>query len=379
MKSMQPPLNTLPAPPTPLTLSASSTDAVREVFAEAASANTTRSYATALRYWAGWYAGRYGRPIEMPLDPSCVIQFVVDHLARRSGESLVWELPPALDAALVTARLKQRPGALKLPTIVHRVAVLSSAHQLLKLANPCDTPEVRQLLAKARRAAHKRGERPNKKTAITATELRAMIATCADDLVGKRDRALLYFAFASGGRRRSETAGARLENLSEIIGGYLYHLDVGKTLQDGVKAGGSPDKPILGEAAQALTAWIVAANIRQGPLFRQVAHGRVGLQLSPKSVATIIQNRARAAGLPGEYGGHSLRSGFVTEGARQGIALPAIMAMTDHRSVVSVIGYYHAGAAEINPAARLLEGAPADSAGSTGAGDGLDIQQRKPT
>lgn len=265
MKSMQPPLNTLPAPPTPLTLSASSTDAVREVFAEAASANTTRSYATALRYWAGWYAGRYGRPIEMPLDPSCVIQFVVDHLARRSGESLVWELPPALDAALVTARLKQRPGALKLPTIVHRVAVLSSAHQLLKLANPCDTPEVRQLLAKARRAAHKRGERPNKKTAITATELRAMIATCADDLVGKRDRALLYFAFASGGRRRSETAGARLENLSEIIGGYLYHLDVGKTLQDGVKAGGSPDKPILGEAAQALTAWIVAANIRQGP------------------------------------------------------------------------------------------------------------------
>lgn len=110
MKSMQPPLNTLPAPPTPLTLSASSTDAVREVFAEAASANTTRSYATALRYWAGWYAGRYGRPIEMPLDPSCVIQFVVDHLARRSGESLVWELPPALDAALVTARLKQRPG-----------------------------------------------------------------------------------------------------------------------------------------------------------------------------------------------------------------------------------------------------------------------------
>jgi len=34
-------------------LSQSSADAVREVFAEAASANTTRSYATALRYWAG--------------------------------------------------------------------------------------------------------------------------------------------------------------------------------------------------------------------------------------------------------------------------------------------------------------------------------------
>jgi integrase len=92
-------------------------------------------------------------------------------------------------------------------------------------------------------------------------------------------------------------------------------------------------------------------------LFRQLSNGLTGAGLSPKSVATIIQRRAQAAGLVGDFGGHSLRSGFVTEGARQGIALPAIMAMTDHRSVVSVIGYYQAGAAELNPAARMLEGA----------------------
>lgn len=190
----------------------------------------------------------------------------------------------------------------------------------------------------ARRAAHKRGERPSKKTAITAHELRAMIKTCDEDLVGMRDRALLFFSFASGGgRRRSETASARVENLTHIEDGYLYRLDVGKTLQDGVKTGGSPDKPIVGEPAQALRAWLHAAGIQQGPLFRQLAHGRVGGTLSPKSVATIIQNRAKAAGLAGDYGGHSLHSGFVTEGARQGIALPAIMAMTDHRSVVKRI------------------------------------------
>ncbi|HEL4235237.1 TPA: site-specific integrase [Stenotrophomonas maltophilia] len=338
-------------------LSQSSADAVREVFAEAASANTTRSYATALRYWAAWYQGRYGAVIAMPVDASCVIQFIIDHLARRSGDTLAWELPPALDALLVEGKFKQRLGALKLSTIVHRVAVLSSAHQLLKLANPCESSEVRQLLAKGRRAAHKRGERPSKKTAITATELMAMIATCEDDLVGKRDRALLYFAFASGGRRRSETAHAALSKLAPIDGGYLYHLDVGKTLQEGVKAGGSPDKPLLGPPAEALRAWIEAAGLQEGALFRQLTRGKVGAGLSPKSVATIIQGRARAAGLVGSFGGHSLRSGFVTEGARQGIALPAIMAMTDHRSVVSVIGYYQAGAAETNPAARMLESA----------------------
>ena len=37
----------------------------------------------------------------------------------------------------------------------------------------------------------KRGERPRKKTAITLTELEAMLATCDDSLEGLRDRALL--------------------------------------------------------------------------------------------------------------------------------------------------------------------------------------------
>jgi len=32
---------------------------VRELLAEAAAANTTRSYAAALRYWAGWHQARF--------------------------------------------------------------------------------------------------------------------------------------------------------------------------------------------------------------------------------------------------------------------------------------------------------------------------------
>lgn len=56
-------------------------EAVREILAEAASANTTRSYAAALRYWAAWFQGRYGQPITLPAPPTTVVQFVVDHLA----------------------------------------------------------------------------------------------------------------------------------------------------------------------------------------------------------------------------------------------------------------------------------------------------------
>jgi hypothetical protein len=72
-------------------------------------------------------------------------------------------------------------------------------------------------------------------------------------------------------------------------------------------------------------------------------------------VGAIVQRRAALAGLEGDFGGHSLRSGFVTEGGRQGIALPALMAMTEHRSVASVVGYFQAGSASKNPAARLLD------------------------
>jgi integrase len=161
---------------------------------------------------------------------------------------------------------------------------------------------------------------------------------------------------ATGGRRRSEVAAATLAHLRALPeGGFVYHLDQGKTLQDGPQAGGSPDKPLLGAAATALQAWLDAAKLTEGALFRRVWGSRVGLALSDRAIALIIQRRAVLAGLDGDFGGHSLRSGFITEGARQWVALPALMAMTDHRSVASVIGYFQQGAAGRNPAARLLD------------------------
>ncbi|GAB3778939.1 site-specific integrase [Dyella agri] len=329
--------------------------AVREILAEAASANTARSYASALRYCAAWYQGRYGQPFTLPLPETAVIQFIVDHLARNRASALVWELPPALDAALVEAGLKQRPGPLKLSTVSHRLAVLSKAHQWRRVANPCEQPTVRHLIARARRAAVKRGERPAKKTAITQAELARMLATCEDTLTGLRDRALLLFAFASGGRRRSEVANAELSDLRRVgERAFVYHLGHSKTQQAGPSATSTPDKPLLGPAAEALADWLAATQLTEGPIFRRLWRHRVGDRLSPASVAMIVQRRARLAGLEGNFGGHSLRSGFVTEGARQGIALPALMAMTEHRSVGSVVGYFQAGGVTDNPAARLL-------------------------
>lgn len=340
----------------PEQLAQKAADAVRELLAEAAAANTTRSYTTALRYWAGWHQGRYGLDLSLPVNDAVVIQFLVDHIQRKNKTGLVSELPPTLDRALVAAGLKARIGPLKLSTVVQRVAVLSTAHKLKRLPNPCELPSVRTLLSRARRASVKRGERPTKKTAITRTELEAMLATCDDSLEGLRDRALLCFGFASGGRRRSEIAAAAMRDLRKVgEDGYIYRLEYSKTQQAGVKVDSTPDKPILGRSAEALAAWLEAADIQEGAIFRRIWKARVGPALLPGSVASIVKRRARLAGLEGDFGAHSLRSGFVTEAGKQGAPLPAVMAMTEHRSVASVIGYFQAGAAEDNPAARLLK------------------------
>ena len=135
----------------------------------------------------------------------------------------------------------------------------------------------------------------------------------------------------------------------------VYRLEHSKTQQAGVSATSTPDKPVIGRSANALTAWLEASGITEGAIFRRVWRNRLGPALSPAAVARIVQRRALVAGLEGDFGGHSLRSGFVTEAGKQGVALAAVMAMTEHRSVASVIGYFQSGQAEDNPAARLLK------------------------
>ncbi len=115
-----------------------------------------------------------------------MIQLLVDHIQRRSKAELVGELPPALDQALVAAGLKASIGPLNLSTVVQREVVLSTAHKLKRLTNPCDLPSVRTLLSRARRASVKRCEGPQ-----------SMLPTCDESLEGLRDRALLCFGFAS--------------------------------------------------------------------------------------------------------------------------------------------------------------------------------------
>lgn len=95
---------------------------------------------------------------------------------------------------LVQGDFKRQTEPLKMNTVVHRPAELSKLHQLRRQPNPCEAPQVRQLLSSAKRAASKRGEIVTKKITATREQLEAILATCDDSLEDIRDRALLLFA-----------------------------------------------------------------------------------------------------------------------------------------------------------------------------------------
>lgn len=327
--------------------------AADDLIREGESSNTLASYRGALRYWAAWYQLRFGHALSLPLSTNVVVQFVVDHAARTTAAGLRHELPVEIDQLLVEQKIKGKPGPMKLTTLLHRVAVISKAHQLRGLDNPCQDGKVKELIARTRRAYGKRGDLAEKKDALTKEPLLAMLETCDDSLIGLRDRALLLFAWSTGGRRRSEVASASMKYLKRVADdAFIYTLAHSKTNQ---AATDRPEnrKPIQGLASAALQVWLDKSGIREGALFRRVLKsGRLGESLSPTSVRNIVRQRAQLAGLCDDFSAHSLRSGFVTEAANQNIPLPDAMALTGHRSVSSVLGYFRATVN--NKAANLL-------------------------
>ncbi|MEF9943844.1 MAG: tyrosine-type recombinase/integrase, partial [Burkholderiaceae bacterium] len=154
---------------------------------------------------------------------------------------------------------------------------------------------------------------------------------------------------------RTEVAGASLANLRRTgTESFVYTLRHSKTNQAGLERADNA-KPIQGRAAIALGDWLLAAGIKEGPIFRRINRGgAVGASRSG-AVRDIVKKRCALAGLEGDFAAHSLRSGFVTEAAQQAVPIAETMAMTGHRSVASVVGYFRA-TTESSRAARLLDG-----------------------
>ncbi len=103
-------------------------------------------------------------------------------------------MPPSIDAALVKARIKSKPGALAYNTVSHRLAVLGKRHRLNDWDSPTEAAALKTLLREAGKAQVRQGVSVRKKTAIVLELLQQLLATCTDGMRGIRDCALLLLA-----------------------------------------------------------------------------------------------------------------------------------------------------------------------------------------
>lgn len=87
---------------------------------------------------------------------------------------------------------------------------------------------------------------------------------------------------------------------------------------------------------EAIQAWLAAAEINSGSVFRAVAKGGAvsGVALSTECFSRAVKRYAVRAGLdPALYAGHSLRSGLVTSCVEADAPLIRIAEITRHKSL----------------------------------------------
>lgn len=265
---------------------------------------TLRAYESDWRQFTGWCAANGFAPL--PASPTTVRLYLAALAGHRSTR-----------------------------TISRRLTSIRRYHAEAGLEDPTEHPRVRLVWKGIRRTQG--WDATQKEPAVTA-DLRAMIATLdLDRLIGVRDRALLLIGFA-GALRRSELVALDVEHVTERQEGLRLFIRRSKRDQEakgyelGLLYGSDPDTC----SVRAYRAWLEAAEITEGPIFRPITrHGRMGDErLSDRAVALVVKRCAKRSGLdPAVLAGHSLRAGFVSAAADAGVHERTIMEHSRHTSI----------------------------------------------
>jgi site-specific recombinase XerD len=270
---------------------------------------TVRAYRTDVRLFMAW-CYRQGVAGGFPAAPDIVAGFLAAEAVR----------------------------GVKAATIGRRVAAIGYAHRLLDLPDPTTTETVRRQVRGIRRTI---GAAQTQKAPVTAEILAAMLSHVPAGLAGKRDRALLTLGF-SGAFRRSELVGLDAADLVDDRDGLRVTIRRSKTDQEGegqevAIPHGRHVRPVA-----AVRDWMSAAGITDGAVFRPVSRSGNVLagRLTDKSVSDIVKRYAATIGLTvADFGGHSLRAGFVTTAADRDVSESRIMDVTRHKDTRTVRGY----------------------------------------
>jgi site-specific recombinase XerD len=245
-------------------------------------------------------------------------------------------------------------AASKAPASVRRyVSSVAIFHRAAGVANPCDTLTVKLALKRMHR---ERGRAQQQAAPLNDELVRQMLRARGTRLRDLRHRALLVMAYTTM-MRRSELVALEYADLTVEADGFgTIVIRRSKTDQEGAGA----IAPIPADAMRHVQAWLDAANITDGPLFRAVLKGnRVGGALCAGDVARIFKLMARRAGLSADetarISGHSTRVGSAQDMLRYGEQLPAIMQAGRWKTAEMVGRYTAKQGARQSAAVRIAE------------------------
>jgi site-specific recombinase XerD len=271
--------------------------------------NTRRAYAGDWSRFAAWCAGHGA--CALPADGATLALYLTD-LAQKGA---------------------------KVSTLTRALAAISVQHRDNGHDSPRSDRRVAAVLAGIRRTV---GVAATKKAPLTVEALRTVVQALPVGMAGVRDRAVLLLGFAAA-LRRSEIVALDVGDLEFTTDGVKVTIRRSKTDQDGegrvvgVPHGRKDTCPV-----RAVRAWLDASGIVEGAVFRRINKaGRVegGQGLTDQVIATIVKCACQAAGVEGDFSGHSLRAGLATSAAKAGKGLDAIMRQTGHKSEHVARGY----------------------------------------
>ena len=261
----------------------------------------------------------------------------------------------ALPAApMVVAAFIDTMARLKAPATVRRyVSSVITFHRAAGLGSPAEALEVKAALKRMHR---ERGRAQAQAAPVNDMLVARMLAAAGTILRDLRNKALVAVAYTTLARR-SELVAMLREDLQVDPDGFgTVAVRRSKTDQEGAGAVAA----ITADAMRHLNAWLSAARIESGPLFRSVPKGsRVGEALGEGDVARVFKAMAKAAGLPAEdvvrISGHSTRVGATQDLVRYGADLAGIMQAARWRSPEMPARYSRRLTARRNAAAQIAD------------------------
>jgi site-specific recombinase XerD len=289
----------------------------------AKAANTLNGYASDWEDFESWCKQKNLQ--SLPAHPSIVAAYLAERATK------CWIGP----SGRLGKMIEKKP--LKLPTLLHRIWGIKHKHKECGYAFDAGSKEIENLMNSLRR---QNTAQESRKDPLLLADIRRMVEHLSNSVAGIRDKALLLVGFVSA-MRRSEIAALSMQNLKFMEEGIEVYLNWSKTgARDLVIPYGSNPMTC---PVRSLKAWLAVANITEGAVFRSInKHGHVNDQpLTGASIALIVkrnpyvQSRITGAAEKGErtpsYAGHSLRAGFCTTAAIQGVPEHLIMAQAGHK------------------------------------------------